>query len=360
MKSSDIDKVTLPVTQKLFDLVEKNVPDFMTQLDNMIANKSYCDNLLSEAAFENDKINALKNKFKETAKAQHAKNEQQIEEAVLDEDKRNHFIDSVLTGYGKRFSLRNLLAEEKAYHIKTENIPKFGYKRLLEKKGFIASDQNIDMNSYAENLGVQLLLSENIQIFKEVKEKCIHHLHLSKLAKHLNENFKTHKDILLLANSNFPLYKLTEQNSSFKMNWQLEQNSELAETFADYEADCYYQWKNKWLPVCQIYGENNSKKTQLLILNKKLLPCLTQAIFPKDPKIFDDGRFYIDLRAFSADEELLQKLLDAPPEWLKKYGDKQAQTKHLKQNVLFELYEHFSLSFSDKFSGKVIEITDTD
>lgn len=359
---TDIKNLSLPVDQKLFELVENNACEFMTQLTDMVENKSCCNNLLSEEEFDDDKVNALKATLKKAALAQHEKNKQQIEKAALDGEKCKYFIDSVLKGYEKPFSLslRDLFGEKKECHrndVEADDIAKFGYKRLEPKDGFVTSDQNIDMSFKAEDLGRNLLCSENTHIFREIKEKCIPS-HLSNLAEYLNKKFNTHKDILLLANSNFPLYKLAKQDRLFKMSWQMEQDAKFPEIFANHSADCYYQWRNEWLPVYQIYSNGNSKDIQLLVLNKKHLLRFTQTIYPLNEKIFHDGRFYIDIRAFSHDAELLEELLRTLPEWLIKYGDEQAQTKHLKQNVLFEMYEHFSLSFSNEFSGAVIEITD--
>ena len=61
--------------------------------------------------------------------------------------------------------------------------------------------------------------------------------------------------------------------------------------------------------------------------------------------------FYMDIQAFSENEELMNEFIKKPPEWLQKIGDEQKQREHLRERVRIQIFERFEYIKSDDFEG---------
>lgn len=68
-----------------------------------------------------------------------------------------------------------------------------------------------------------------------------------------------------------------------------------------------------------------------------------------------NDEFFIRIRAYSHDKDLMDKILQKPPDYLKKQGEKEAQKEYLKKHVLLEIYERFEFVPASDFEGYVID-----
>lgn len=61
--------------------------------------------------------------------------------------------------------------------------------------------------------------------------------------------------------------------------------------------------------------------------------------------------FYINVQAFSENNNLMEQFIKKPPEWLKKIGNEQKQREHLQERVLIHIFERFEYNKPKDFEG---------
>lgn len=112
-------------------------------------------------------------------------------------------------------------------------------------------------------------------------------------------------------------------------------------------------------PQCE-----HESKEKMLLLNTKTLPVWTQYTNPRFEKEKEENvrdNLYINVEAFSENEELLESFRELNEQSLKKQGDENAQKEYLKGLVYLEVYEKFDLNFDaeDCLEGSLL-VTFTD
>ena len=68
-------------------------------------------------------------------------------------------------------------------------------------------------------------------------------------------------------------------------------------------------------------------------------------------KMLKEDIFLIEVQEYLLDTELSKKLIDNPPEWLKKVGDEHNQQEYLRERVLINFFERFEYRIDENFKG---------
>jgi len=66
--------------------------------------------------------------------------------------------------------------------------------------------------------------------------------------------------------------------------------------------------------------------------------------------------FLMDIKSFSENEDLMNEMLNNPPDWLLEGRDKKSQRLYLEERVLIKVQECFELKIPDGFQGYSILI----
>ena len=90
-----------------------------------------------------------------------------------------------------------------------------------------------------------------------------------------------------------------------------------------------------------------------MILNKNKIGKLIQ-LSPlnegEDENLIKDI-FYINVQAFSENNDLMEQFIKNPPEWLKKIDNEQKQREYLQERVLIHIFERFEYNKPQDFEG---------
>ena len=108
------------------------------------------------------------------------------------------------------------------------------------------------------------------------------------------------------------------------------------------------------MPVFKI--RHTDKHIRVLVLNASSMGKIVQfsPLETGDEIEFKQKEFYIRVRAYTDEEELLTERLANPPEWLKKEGNEEEREEVLKGRVLIDVWEKFNLKIGNEFEGYLI------
>jgi hypothetical protein len=109
----------------------------------------------------------------------------------------------------------------------------------------------------------------------------------------------------------------------------------------------WYKYKDKLVPVFEVF---HSVDNQLLIMKTKGSSIVYEQQCPlygneSINKIYEG--FYFDIKAFSAEKDVLNEMLEKPPEWLIEEGSREEQKKHLLQRSLIKVFMRYKLHFRE-------------
>lgn len=119
----------------------------------------------------------------------------------------------------------------------------------------------------------------------------------------------------------------------------------------------WYRYDNYDIPVFEVYCNGHNKR--ILILDKSRLGKITQysPIIDGDLENLTDI-FYINVQAFSENEDLINSFLQNPPDWLAQKGNKIQKRDYLEEQVLIKIYEKFEFEKHQNFEGYLFRLID--
>ena len=90
-----------------------------------------------------------------------------------------------------------------------------------------------------------------------------------------------------------------------------------------------------------------------MVLNKSTIGKLVQLspLTKEEKEESVEDIFYMDMQAFSENDELMEEFIKKPPEWLKQIGDEQKQREHLRERVRIQIFERFEYEKPEDFEG---------
>lgn len=292
-------------------------------------------------------LQGLKIKAQERIKS--LQREQQISPKKIEE-----FREQLLKEFNETVVLRNIFKHYKLFEDKTsekydDTLERFGINIVTDKAAFF-EEWHVHYTDWGGQYGRNLAAGEDSHLLEGIIVNC------KEIKKNefeqILEKFSDLSDVIIFV-TNMALYKFFENSKNFKPKWYKDSPQLDVKGF-----EGWYLYKGKYLPIFRAYHRKIDE--QIAILNKSKLGKLIQY------SPLDEGEneglkkdiFYMDIRAFSEDENLMKKFLEKPPEWLEKIGDKNKQREHLREKVLLQIFERFEYNKHLEFEGYLLKIKD--
>lgn len=284
-------------------------------------------------------------------KAQEAiKNLEKIQH--INSEKVIEFKESFLSSFNKETVLRDILKyynlfEYRAEEKNEDKKVKFGINEVSEKAPFF-KEWHVHYSDWGSNYGRSSALSENREIFKKIIDNCTE-ITIDELGKTLDKFKDLSCAAILVTHPGF--YKFIERLENFKGKWRKD-SPQL--TINGFEGS--YIHKGVDVPVFNTYSK--IKDEEIVIINKEKLGKLIQysPLSAGENKELQNDIFYMDIQELAPDTVLSEKLLNKPPEWLVKIGDKEKQKGYLQGRVLINIFEKFEFCQHPEFEGYLIKI----
>ncbi len=120
----------------------------------------------------------------------------------------------------------------------------------------------------------------------------------------------------------------------------------------------WYKINEENIPAFERYFQNDNEKIVMFIDTSKLGKFIQYSPLNEGNKEeFVKDIFHMNIQAFSENIELMNNVLNNPPDWLVDVGDKDKQREHLEEKVLIEVSEKFELSKSQEFEGYLVKLS---
>ncbi len=356
-KYKKIEKYSLP-DFNIFRLTEiENSVDEFIKLAQNIRQSEYMLNMLGietknkDELFDAKLIPFLRKLKEEATKKISAKHKT----GNISQRKVIEFKTDVLKNFYECASIRDLFKNYfKTYEDKTKekivsSQNRFGIDNVHDKAAFF-DEWNVYYFGLGKNLGLGIARNEDYYLINKISENC------NLIEKHEFENvlsnFDNPNDLIILANR-FSLLWFSEYSKNFKPNWYTDISKLQIKAF-----DGWYSFRDKMIPVFHIFQPNLEK--QILILDKTRIGRLVQLSPLNDGDLEDyiENIFYMNIKAFSDDEQLLNEYIKNPPDWLQMKGDAKSQLEYLLTLVRIQIFERFEYIKSESFKGYKLYIND--
>lgn len=355
--NQEIEDIELPHTRELAFLAE-GTRDLQKILDDI---KTNTDNW--KFVFNNQipKVDNFKKLLEKAKKAQDEADLQRKREATVSPKKVEEFKKNVVKNFYESHGIRNVLnyyglVFDKSNEIYEGKIKKMGINTMFDKAPFF--DESVkwhvhfmgDDNGF--DFGRSLINRENIEIVEKIQKE-LTSINKDEFNKELANIDQSNIFIISLNEASWKFFEETKKSKDYIPKWQLKTNK-----YPD-EIAGIYKFKDKKIPVYEIYDNSNSKA--ILVLNKKHLGKILQySPLDKDDSIdLQQDIFYMDIGIFTDDSNSMQKFLDNPPDWLTKIGDEESQKNHLKERVIINIFERFEFQLDNNIQGFKIELDNT-
>ena len=161
--------------------------------------------------------------------------------------------------------------------------------------------------------------------------------------------FENVENVVILTTQN-SFWDFFGRSKKFKANWTREIEPLDVKGF-----EGWYMLNETPIPVFQIHYTSSDEP--VLILDKTNVGNIVQ-LSPLgkngNPERVD-GIFYMDIRAFSHDEELMNEYIANPPQWLQEgYKSDDERREYLRGYVLVEIFERFQYEAGNDFEGYIL------
>ena len=267
---------------------------------------------------------------------------------IISQKKVAQFKNDVIENFYKHAKLREIFHKYlQIYNAKfNEELvsakKRFGFCIYEDKEAFF-DEWHVNYGDFGQNYGYRLAIDENELLLDIISNEC------KKIVidefNTIVENFSNPSKILIFA-TNTALWHFSEHFSNFQSKWHKDINKPDLESFGG-----WFYFKGHPIPVFEASFWKSRK--QILILNTETIGHLDQ--LPPlndgdDEKLIKDI-FYMDIQAFSENNNLLESFMKKPSDWLQKMGDEQKQKDYLLRRVRIQIFERFEYGKSDNFEG---------
>lgn len=340
----EIEKIELPHSRDLAYLAE-GTRDLIRTLEDIKTNPEKWQFILKDDAI--NKVDALKTLLTKAKEAQEQEEVELKKEQAISQKRVQEFKKEVLKTFYEGANMRDIFAKHfNAYEDKTkektDKKERFGINIVDDKASFF-DDWHVHYVGWGENYGRDLASGENSYLLDDIAKDCTE---ISKedfeatLAKIENPD-----DIVIFA-TNIAFWRFFEDSKNFKPKWHRDIKQLEVKGFGG-----WYDFNGKSIPVFETYHQKIDK--QILILNKAKMGQLVQLSPLNEGEETEsvEDIFYMDIQAFSENEELMNEFIKKPPEWLQKIGDEQKQREHLRERVRIQIFERFKYEKPEDFEG---------
>ena len=347
--SKEIEEINLPHSRTL-EALARGVRRLMPTLDSIKANPSEWNFALTDAAIE--KIDSFKNLLSKAKEAQEQEDAETIRKRAISPNLVNKFKEKAKETFSESAIMRDIFTKcFKSYEYQTErDIAEsdgwFGIKELIGKDIFLA-DWHVDGSLVRDEFGRSMAQGENNLLFKEIVNNC------REIARDDFEStlaaFENAENVVMLATQN-SFWNFFAESKNFKANWTGEIEPLDVKGF-----EGWYVLNGRKIPVFEIHCATSGEP--ILILDKTKVGKIVQLspLLKNGNQDCVGGIFYMDIRAFSHDEKLMEQLIAESPSWLQEISqDAEAQSEYLCGRVLIEIFERFQYEASKDFEGYIL------
>jgi len=351
-KYDSIEKYDLPkVAINSLSNIIQSIDELVSLAGEMKKNSQF----LCALRFNEDKIDELfENRLMPFLKILKEKAEKRISDEEktrnISQRKVDEFKKSVSDTFNELVMLRRIFMHYKLYEDNTakkdcSKLELFGISRVDPKAAFF-EEWHISYYDWGKSLGRGLAFGEDSFLIEAIAKNCTE-ISEGRFAEKL-EDFEDSSKIIILA-TNMTLYKFFGPSRNFKSK-RLENAQQLdVKGFAG-----WYQLGEKSIPVFEVF--QGGKSNNILILDTSKLGRLIQYSPLKEgeeEKLLITS-WYMNVKAFSEDQNLMNKFIENPPEWLQKVGNEKEQKDHLQKLVLVRIFERFAYEKSEDFRGYLV------
>lgn len=349
------DKYSQIEDYKLTDLHVHRLSDLIHSINGFVSLASELEQeggMLAEIGFNVEKLNeTFNNKLIPFLSKLREEAEKQIsakhKEGNISQKRVQEFKKEVLKTFYEGANMRDIFAKyfntyEDKTKEKTDKKDRFGINIVDDKASFF-DEWHVHYVGWGENYGRDLASGENSRLLDDIAKDCdeiTKEEFESTLAKIENPN-----DIVIFA-TNIAFWRVFEDSKNFKPKWHRGIKQLEIKGFAG-----WYEFDGQSIPVFETYHRKIDK--QILILNKSKIGRLVQLSPLNEGEKVESVAdiFYMDIQAFSENEELMEEFIKKPPEWLQKVGDEQKQREHLQERVRIQIFERFEYNEPKDFEG---------
>ena len=348
LNDNDIKNLTLHEDKDFARLIDNNY-GFNPIVDSIEKNPTKWISVLTEA--DRVQIPRLKLLFSQTKRRFEEEILEQKREKPISQQKVQNFEEAVISEYKKTPKIQDILNNYDCYNntgsINSKLTNRFGINQVADKEAFL-DDPEIMIFGLGQ-FGRSIANGENKFILDKIVKRC-EKIDITQL-NNIVHSPNVSKDYIIIS-TNHAQSRFFDQNSGFIPKWRDEKP--LDKDFA-FKPDCY-SGRYNLTPVFDLFSELG--KDYIIVLNRLKLCKLIQYSplnSGENPDLIKDI-FYMNVRSFTEDHNLISELLNDPPEWLLEIGSRQEQIEHLKERVLIKIFQKIEIEFNDDFEGYVIDL----
>jgi len=271
--------------------------------------------------------------------------------------KINKFKQEFIEAFTNSTVVRNIISSLGLYEdkINDNQILKdpFVIKDVIGKEVFFE-----EWYSHSPNLGGEygrnLAIQEDSYFISEIEKLC-REVDINQFDVTLNLLEDNLQNIIIIA-TNFALDIFITNNQNF-----ITESRSASQISKVRGLKGYYTYRDYDIPIFEAYCNNGRNDSKILILDKSKLGTLTQysPIADRNSVNLTDI-FYIDIQCFSENEDLMNDILQNPPDSLTQKGEQIKQKKYLEKRVCIKILWSFSFEIHQDFNGFLIKVSNTD
>jgi len=342
--------IQLPHTRDLAYLAE-GTRDLIKILDDIAARPENWRFVLSEDAIS--KVGPFK-ALLSSARDQQEEEELEVKRGqVISQKKVEEFKKEVVEQFYETAYLRDLFINYfKTYTDQTatriagkEN--RLGINTVDDKASFF-DEWHVHYVGRSESYARAIASGEDSHLLEDISANCTE-VPKKEFEKTLTK-FENLNDVVILA-PNMAFWRFFEDAKSFKSKWHRDAEQIDVRAFGG-----WYEFQGHSIPVFETY--HGKKDREVLVLRRSKIGKLIQ----RSPLSADDSPdnlsdiFYIDVQAMSENNDLMEKFIQEPPEWLKEVGDEEKQREHLRERVRIQIFERFEFEKNEEFEGYKFQV----
>jgi hypothetical protein len=255
---------------------------------------------------------------------------------------KNGFVSGFYENANFRDIFRNFLHQyQEALNIEGGN--RLGINQVEDKAVFFDS-WYVHYGEMGEHYGSNMAILEDAYLFSEVEKNCEEAVGLDKAL----EQFSVLDDAFIVFSG---VGSFFSKNENFHTKWSNETPDPL--DVKGYEGR--YKFQDKLIPVFEV--NSNRNEDGVLILSRNQFGSLNQysPLNNESPKLLKDI-FYMKIQALSDDEDLMDKLIQSPPEWLSKIKEKEKRIELLNTRALIQIFGSYEFKKHPQFAGYFLKI----
>jgi len=273
----------------------------------------------------------------------------------LSPEKIRAFKDDFLKSFKGYSGIREIFVFFSSYEEKLNEINNKDLLVISEcvDKAVFFDQWYISYSGYASPYAQSIVQAENTKILEEVSNKC-KNINVDSFEMAL-ENIKNIEDIIILLSTHLNIMKLYS-DKSFIHRHRVTTEDKFTEVSSFVG---YYKYNDILIPI--FVAVSNQDLNQILFLDKSKFGKIVQfspvsPVKKEDPITNVEDIFCIDIYAYTENEAALDRLLNSPPEWLTKYGNREKQNEFLQTQALIDIQEKFEYVSGDDFKGYSLKV----